>query len=69
MQHRPYTHPTITLINTATASQLLAGSERPGINTDNNVDTSGNPIEGDASGAHSKSFDLDTEEMWGDGWE
>jgi hypothetical protein len=69
VQHRPYTHPTITLLNTTITSQLLAGSERPGINTDNNVDTNGNLIEGDASGAHSKSFDLDIEEEWGDGWE
>jgi hypothetical protein len=48
---------------------LLAGSDRSGINKDNNVDTNGNLIEGDASGAHSKSFDLDIEEEWGDGWE
>ncbi|EFA44117.1 hypothetical protein HMPREF0645_1428 [Hallella bergensis DSM 17361] len=69
MQHRPYIHPTITLLNTTITSQLLADSERPGINTDSNVETNGNPIEGDASGAHSKPFDLDTEEVWGDGWE
>lgn len=69
MQHKSYTHPTTALLNTTITSQLLAGSERLGINTDNNVDASGNPTEGDASGAHSKSFDLDTEEVWGDGWE
>ncbi len=69
MQHRPYTHPTITLLNTTTTSLLLAGSERPGINKDSNVVPNGNPTEGDASGAHSKPFELDIEEVWGDGWE
>lgn len=69
MQHRPYTHPTITLLNTTITSQLLAGSEHPGINQENNVDANGNPIEGDASGAHSKPNDFDIDEVWGDGWE
>lgn len=35
-----------------------------GINKDNNIDTNGNLIEGDASGAYSKSFELDIEEVW-----
>lgn len=69
MQHRPYIHPTITLLNTTITSQLLADSERPGINKDSNVVPNGNPNVGDASGAHSKPFDFDIEEEWGDGWE
>lgn len=43
MEHRPYTHPTITLLNTTITSLLLAGSERPGINKDSNVDISRTP--------------------------
>jgi hypothetical protein len=40
-----------------------------GINKDNNIDPNGNLIEDEASGTHSNFFDLDAEEVWGDGWE
>jgi hypothetical protein len=61
--------PEIAIINTSTTFQLLAGSDQPGVNQDNNIDTSENLAEGDAGGAHAKSSGFDIEEEWGEGWE
>jgi hypothetical protein len=70
VQHKPYTPPEIAIINSSITFQLLAGSDRPGVDQENNVVTNGNPLEGDAGGAHSKSFgfNIDQGEFW-DKWE
>lgn len=54
-----------------TTPRLMAGSEESaaGVDNNNNINIGGPIGEGGASGAHSKPFDFDIEDEWGDGWE
>ena len=71
MHQPPYIKPETNILTPDTTPRLMAGSEEStaGVDNKNNINIGGSIGEGGASGAHSKSFDFDTEEVWGDGWE
>ena len=71
MHQPPYIKPEINILPPDSTPRLMAGSgeSTAGVDNNNNIITGGSIGVGGASGAHSKPFDFDPDEVWGEGWE